>query len=126
MRQILLLAVALALVGCGGTEDGPSDWESRSSPAWSLFENAYERGWTKGCEAANDFVIDAIPDAETQLTLPACTPAAPVGNSVDVPLAEPVDPEQSGYDLGFTEGCSTAMSLNDWPVGEICFSLTDG
>jgi hypothetical protein len=66
-------------------------------------------------------VRDAIPDPDLWQTLPQCTPASPVGNSVEVPIAEPVDPQESGYNLGYREGCSTAMSLNDWPAGDSCF-----
>jgi hypothetical protein len=58
--RLLLVVLTVALVGCSVNRDRESEWEQRLSPAWATFERAYERGWTKGCEAANDRITDPL------------------------------------------------------------------
>jgi hypothetical protein len=102
---VLVLALAL---GCGGgsaQEEAQLDWELRSGLAWKAYEEAFDRGWVQGCEAAADAIRadDSARYEEAFANGPGCGHGS---TPTFVPKVPPGDPQAEGYKDGLLEGCA--------------------
>jgi hypothetical protein len=98
---VVAFVLAIVPVGCGGQsakDEAQHDWELRVGPAWTDYEEAFDRGWTVGCEEAADAARHDDRDRYDEAfygTGAGCGHGSTPG--FEIPDVPPDDAETKGY-----------------------------